>query len=136
MVDFSLTKADCQFIELARREHETGRKYARELDKNSEASPPQIRVTHPDVEGTEDPWSLLERDGAGTSSEQITSALMEFVSAKDADLRAESLGFGTDLVQRFGTPAQKDKFGKLRLAIALTEPGAGSDLGSMTSSFR
>lgn len=136
MVDFSLTAKDEQFIELARREHEAGRRHARELDRTAEHETPHPRREHPDVAGTEDPWSLLERDPTGASSAAITAALMEFVSAKDADLRDDTPGFGGDLVAKFGTPEQKAKFGDLRLALGLTEPGAGSDLGNLSGSWR
>lgn len=136
MIDFSFTEKDEQFLDRARHEHEVGRRHARELDRTAEHQQPQVRQEHPDVADTLDPWAMLEADSTGTSGAALTAALMETVSAKDADLRGDTPGFGADLVARFGTDEQKVKFGHLRLAIAMTEPGAGSDLGNISGSWR
>lgn len=136
MVDFSLTDADKHYIDLIIQEHEIGRRYAREIDRTSEYKKPEIRPDHPDLEGFPDPYELLEEHPEGTSGEPITHALMYMATARDVTLRADDHGFGNMVLNDFGTEEQKARYGHLRLAIGLTEPGAGSDPGNMSSNWR
>jgi acyl-CoA dehydrogenase len=137
MVDFSLTEADQRLIALAHRENEIGRKYARERDRNSENEPSRIRGIHPDVADLESPHDALQREKDLTSGEVIAEALMDMVSATDVNLRDTGEdAFGTWMLNDYGSQAQKAKYGHLRLAIAITEPGAGSDPGNMRTNAR
>ena len=136
MVDFSLTPADKHYIGLIQHENEIGRRHARGLDRTSEYRRPEIRVDHADLDGFADPYEVLEAHPEGTSGEPITHALMYMAGARDANLRADDHGFGNMVLNDFGTEAQKARYGHLRLAIGLTEPGAGSDPGNMSSNWR
>ncbi|MDP3661010.1 acyl-CoA dehydrogenase family protein [Phenylobacterium sp.] len=136
MVDFSLTEGDQRFLDLIQEEYELGRKFAREVDREAEHKPPVVKTLHPALEGKPDPYELLHESDEGTSGHIMVDALMHMVSAKDLDMRPEGLGFGSMVLEDFGTDEQKAKFGHLRLAIGLTEPGAGSDPGNMASTWR
>ncbi len=45
-------------------------------------------------------------------------------------------GLGNAAVMAVGTPEQKEKYGKLYCAMAITEPGAGSDSAAISTSAR
>lgn len=136
MVDFSLTPRDEQLIALAERENQIALKYARAADVHSVDGASPFPVPHPDVAGLEDPFEALARDHEGTSSEVMTEALMMLASAADADLRDRDHAFGSLVLDEFGTEEQKAKYGHLKLAIGLTEPGAGSDPSMIRSNSR
>ena len=137
MVDFSLTKADLRMIDLIRQENEIIRRHAREIDRTAEIGVPKFRdKPHPDVAGTPDPFQVLKNDSEGTSGETIVEVLMHMSGARDASLREEGSGFGALVIGDFGSDEQKKLFGDLRLAIGITEPGAGSDPGNMASNWR
>jgi acyl-CoA dehydrogenase len=133
MVDFSLTETDRRLMDLMHEEYEIGRRYAREIDRTAEHKQPTPRKTHPDLAGTESPYKLLQKDPQGISGDIMTEALMHMVSARDVSLREEGITFGALVVNDFGTEEQKKSYGHLRLAIGLTEPGAGSDPRNMAS---
>lgn len=44
------------------------------------------------------------------------------------------IGLGNAAIQAVGTPEQKEKYGKLWCAMAITEPGAGSDTANISTS--
>jgi acyl-CoA dehydrogenase len=137
MVDFSLTEADQRLIALAHRENEIGRKYARDYDRKSETQPSRIRGVHPDVADLESPHAALEREQDQTSGLVIAEALMDMVSATDVNLRDTGEdAFGTWMLNDYGSEEQKARYGHLRLAIAITEPGAGSDPANMRTNAR
>ncbi|MBD9415842.1 acyl-CoA dehydrogenase family protein [Pseudomonas sp. PDM16] len=46
------------------------------------------------------------------------------------------LGLGNAAITAVGTPGQREKFGKLWCAMAITEPGAGSDTANIVTSAR
>src|SRR5258706_3342839 len=128
MVDFSLTEAEQRLKAVAHRENEIGRKYAREYDRTSENQPSQIRGIHPDVAALESPHAALHREQDQTSGLVIAEALMDMVSAKDVNLRDTGEdAFGSWMLKDYGTEAQRARYGHLKLAIAITEPIAGSD---------
>ena len=136
MVDFSLTEGDQRLVALIHQENEIGRKYARERDRDSENEAPRVRGVHADVAHLEDPYELLTREQDQTSGLVIAEALMFMASAHDVELRDTDTGFGTWMINDYGTAEQKAKYGHLHLAIAITEPDAGSDPGAMRSASR
>jgi acyl-CoA dehydrogenase len=137
MVDFSLTEADKRLMALSHHENEIGRRYAREYDRTRENEPSRIRGIHPDVADLESPHDALEREKDQTSGKVIAEALMDMVSARDVNLRDTGEdAFGSWMLNDYGSQEQKAKYGHLKLAIAITEPGAGSDPGNMTTNAR
>jgi len=137
MVDFSLTEAEQHLKAVAHRENEIGRKYAREYDRNSENEPSYIRGIHPDVAALESPHAALRRGQNQTSGLVIAEALMDMVSARDVNLRDTGEdAFGSWMLKDYGTEEQKARYGHLKLAIAITEPSAGSDPANMRTNAR
>lgn len=136
MVDFSLTRRDEELIALAERENRIALKHARTADVHSIDGASPFPLPHPDVADSQDPFEALATDHEGTSSEVIAEALMMISSAADADLRDRDHAFGSLVLDEFGTEEQKAKYGHLKLAIGLTEPGAGSDPSMILSNAR
>ncbi|MBY8824334.1 acyl-CoA dehydrogenase family protein [Sphingomonas colocasiae] len=136
MVDFSLTRRDEELVALAERENKIALKHARAADVHSIDGALPFALPHPDVAGLQDPFEALANDHEGTSSEVIAEALMMISSAADADLRDRDHAFGSLVLEEFGTDEQKAKYGHLKLAIGLTEPGAGSDPSMIRSNSR
>ena len=136
MVDFSLTPRDKELVALAERENALAAKHARAADVHSIDGALPFPIPHPDVAGLEDPYEALASDPAGTSSDVIAEALIMLAGAADADLRDRDHAFGSLVLDEFGTEEQKAKYGHLKLAIGLTEPGAGSDPSMIRSNAR
>jgi acyl-CoA dehydrogenase len=136
MVDFSLTPRDSELVTLAERENGIAAGHARAADVHSVDGALPFPIPHPDVAGLEDPFDALARDADGTSSPVIVEALMMMASAADADLRDRDHAFGSLVLDEFGTAEQKAEYGHLKLAIGLTEPGAGSDPSMIRSNSR
>ena len=136
MVDFSLTRRDEELVALSERENAIAAKQARAADVHSIDGALPFPIPHPDVAGLEDPYEALAADHDGTSSEVIVEALMMMAGASDADLRDRDHAFGSLVLDEFGTEEQKAKYGHLKLAIGLTEPGAGSDPSMIRSNAR
>lgn len=136
MVDFSLTQRDEELVALSLRENALAANYARAADVHSIDGSMPFPVPHPDTQGSEDPFVVLHREHEGTSSEVIAEALMMVAGATDADLRDRDHAFGSLVLDEFGTEEQKAKYGHLKLAIGLTEPGAGSDPTMIRSNSR
>ena len=136
MVDFSLTKRDEELVALSLRENALAAKYARAADVHSVDGSIPFPIPHPETLDTEDPFAVLKSDHEGSSSEVIAEALMMGAGATDADLRDRDHAFGSMVLRDFGSEEQKAKYGHLKLAIGLTEPGAGSDPSMIRSSSR
>ncbi len=86
--------------------------------------------------------SMPEEYGGAGADRLFSMVMMEEV----ANVHASGLGFGlhseivAPYIQRYGTPAQKERYlprmarGEIIGAIAMTEPGTGSDLQSIKTS--
>jgi acyl-CoA dehydrogenase len=85
-------------------------------------------------------WSIPEQyGGAGLTTEELALANIE-ISRCSVAFRSRvgiNTGIGSESLVQDGTPEQKDRYlprlasGKLTGALALTEPDAGSDAGSL-----
>ncbi|MFD1600889.1 acyl-CoA dehydrogenase family protein [Halobellus rarus] len=84
-----------------------------------------------------------EYGGPGRSLDEIVATVEEFFRA-DAGLGLGivSQSFGTEILQEFGTEAQKEEYlravaeGEKRTGMAISEPDTGSDLAGMETSAR
>jgi acyl-CoA dehydrogenase len=132
MIDFSLTAGDRRLIEVTRRENETMRKHARYYDQHEDELEP---ASFPEANELPDKMALLREIEDQTSGLIIAESLIDLEYA-DPRLRRSEHGLGDMIVRYAGTPEQLERFGKLVLAIALTEPGAGSDPMAITGSAR
>lgn len=136
MVDFSLTARDEELVELAKREQRLASKYARAADTHSIDGRSPFPVPHPDTSGLENPFETVQQSPEGISSAPMTQAMMIMAGSLDADLRVREDSLGSLVLNGFGTPEQKEKYGHLNLAIGLTEAGAGSDPSMIRSTAR
>lgn len=137
MVDFSFTAADEQVLATFRNECAIGRKHAREQDRTRELVRPALCETHPDVAALEPPFAVLERLEPETSGGVLMGAIMRMASSVDAEVREDPHEpFGNMVIEQWGTPEQLQLYGGKRFAIALTEPGAGSDPLAMRTNAR
>ncbi|MFM0265108.1 acyl-CoA dehydrogenase family protein [Paraburkholderia sediminicola] len=133
MIDFTLTPRDEQLVAIAREDASIAQKYARYYDQNHDELEP---ICLPESEGRPDPFALLREDTEGVSGPLITEALLH-LECPDVRLRRDSNRFlGTKIIAYAGTASQIERFGKTLLAIAITEPGAGSDPRAMIGSAR
>lgn len=136
-MDFTYTDRDRDLMEAQRRENEVSRRHARAADVYSrDGSSPFTVLPHPDVADIPDPYGALDFTSDEHSPDILTQAFLRMVGATDADLRNRDAAFGTFVLKEFGTREQKEKYGHLRLAIGLTEPGAGSDPSMIRSHAR
>lgn len=133
MVDFSLTHRDKQLVDIAREDAMIARKYARYYDRHHEELEP---IELPEAKGRPDPYAMLKEDPTGTSGQILTESLLH-LEHPDVRMRRDSNRFlGTKIIQYAGTAEHKERFGGKLLAIAMTEPGAGSDPRNIVGSAR
>jgi acyl-CoA dehydrogenase len=133
VLDFSLTSLDETILSLVHEERELGRRFAREKIRREDL----VDGIHPAVAHREDPLDVLDRVAAETSGVSVVKALALMVSANDAPMRRNRDGYlGTNIVTYAGSAEQKRRFGRLKLAISITEPGAGSDVSNIRASAK
>jgi len=127
MIDFQLTHNDKKLLDAIRAEALVARKYARYYDENEHEFPPEKLE-----EAKEFPhfMNLL----GGRTDEDCGMAVLTTLIAQEQTwgdysvrMRRQKGGLGNSALQAAGTDEQKAKWGHLTLAMAITEPGCGSD---------
>jgi acyl-CoA dehydrogenase len=127
MIDFELTENDKKILDEVRTRALVCRKYARHYDENEQEFPPDELE---EAEGVPEIYSLMagrtERDTAfGTLSMLITAG--QSWGDYSVRMRIAKGGLGNAALSAAGTEEQNAKWGDLTLAMAITEPGCGSD---------
>lgn len=127
MIDFTLTPNDRKVLDELRREALVCRSYARHYDENEHEFPPDEL---PEAKDFPPMMSLLagrtgEDTGLGTMSMLIAAA--QSWGDYSVRMRRGKGGLGNAALRAAGTPEQQQKWGGLTLAMAITEPGCGSD---------
>jgi acyl-CoA dehydrogenase len=132
MISFEMSDFERELIEMARAQAQIAQRYARYFDKHhDERVPDELpeACDQPNVRST-----MLARV-AETSGEPIIDMLLYLEEiAGGVPFRAssnESIFLGSKLVHALGNEEQKKRWTGKRIAIALTEPGAGSDPSSI-----
>ncbi len=127
MIDFELSKNDKKVLDALREESLIARKYARFYDENEHEFPPQ------QLPEAKDHPSFI-RQMADRTAEDSGGSVMSTLIAMGSTwgdysvrLRRQESGLGNSALKAAGTPEQIEKWGKLTLAMAITEPGCGSD---------
>ncbi len=128
MIDFTLTEHDRKCIASIKERGLIARKYARYYDEHEEEFPPDELPEAKDFPGSA--YALMgqrtENDsGIGVMSMYMTSA--ETWGDYAVRVRQSRGGLGNAALRASGTPEQHEKWGHLSLAMAITEPGCGSD---------
>jgi acyl-CoA dehydrogenase len=127
MIDFELSANDEKVLDALHEQALVTRKYARFYDENEHEFPPaelEEARDHPSV------FELMAKRGEedtpfGTMSMLISAA--ETWGDYSVRLRRGKGGLGNAALRAAGTPEQQQKWGELTLAMAITEPGCGSD---------
>ena len=127
MIDFELTAKDRMILEAIRREALVARGYARHYDENEQEFPPDEL---PEAKDFPSVFSLF----AGRSKEDTGMGVMSMLLSAgqtwgdySVRMRRGKGGLGNAALRAAGTPAQQEKWKDLTLAMAITEPGCGSD---------
>jgi acyl-CoA dehydrogenase len=127
MIDFELTPKDQKILDAVREEALVCRKHARYYDEHEEEFPPEQLPEAADYPGVAKAWA-----GRGEDDTSFPVMSMLFTAAQtwgdySVRMRRDTGGLGNAALRAAGTPEQQEKWGNLTLAMAITEPGCGSD---------
>jgi acyl-CoA dehydrogenase len=127
MIDFQLTDNDQKILAAVREQALVCRRYARYYDENEHEFPPDAL---PEAKDNPPAYALLRDRTAEDTSFPVMSMLIaagESWGDYSVRMRRGSGGLGNAALRAAGTPEQQQKWGGLTLAMAITEPGCGSD---------
>ena len=127
MISFELGKNDKRILDAVRSESLIARNYARYYDENEHEFPPDKL---PEAKDHPSFMNLFAEHTAEDSSINCISTLIAMGQTwgdYSVRLRRQERGLGNSALQAAGTEEQKQKWGNLILAMAITEPGCGSD---------
>jgi len=127
MIDFTLTDNDRKVLDSVRREALVTRSYARHYDENEHEFPPDELPEAKDFPPMAAAW--VGRNDADTGLGVMSMLMSAGQTWGDYSVRMRrgKGGLGNAALQAAGTPEQKQKWSHLTLAMAITEPGCGSD---------
>jgi len=127
MIDFELSANDRKVLEALRGESLIARRYARYYDEHEHEFPPD------QLEEAKDHPSFMTLLGNRSEEDSGMAVISMLIAAGQAwgdysvRMRRQKSGLGNSALQAAGTPEQQARWGKLNLAMAITEPGCGSD---------
>jgi acyl-CoA dehydrogenase len=127
MISFELSDNDKKVVDHVRAEALVCRNYARHYDENEHEFPPEELPEAKDF-----PTILEVMSGRGKEDSGMAVMTM-LISAGmgwgdySVRMRRGGGGLGNAALRAAGTPEQQQKWGSLTLAMAITEPGCGSD---------
>jgi acyl-CoA dehydrogenase len=127
MIDFELSPKDREILGALREEALVARRYARYYDENEHEFPPDElpeAAQHPSVLKLMAGRSKQD-SGIGVMGMLITAA--QTWGDYSVRMRRDKSGLGNAALRAAGTPEQIAKWQGLALAMAITEPGCGSD---------
>jgi acyl-CoA dehydrogenase len=125
MIDFQLTQADEKILGAAHEQAIIGRRYARYYDKHEDELEPE---EFPEAKDLPNPITLAEEAIGGSSGARILHSLVMLeIYWGGIALHRSKWGLGNTVLKTVATPEQIEKWKNHTIAIAITEPGAGSD---------
>jgi acyl-CoA dehydrogenase len=127
MINFELSDSDRRVLDTVREEALVCRAHARHYDENEHEFPPDEL---PEARGRQNVYALLRDRNELDSSLGVISMLItmgESWGDYSVRMRRGKGGLGNAALRAAGTPEQQQKWGGLTLAMAITEPGCGSD---------
>ncbi len=127
MIDLSLTPNDQRVLAAVREEALIARRYARYYDENEHEFPPNELPEAKDHPGFMAAMGERTADDAGMAVLSMLIAMGQTWGDYSVRLRRQERGLGNSALQAAGTDEQKQQWGHLTLAMAITEPGCGSD---------
>ncbi len=128
MINFEPTENDQKILDAVREQALICRKYARYYDENEHEFPPdelEEADAYPDV------YALYAKNH--TENDTVLSCMSMLILMGETwgdysvRMRRGKGGLGNAALRAAGTPEQQRKWGGLTLAMAITEPGCGSD---------
>ena len=128
MIDFTLTEHDQKCVSAVKERSLIARKYARYYDEHEEEFPPSELPEAKDFPGSA--YALMGGRSDGDSGIGVLSMYMmaaETWGDYSVRIRQARGGLGNAALRAAGTPKQHERWGPLILAMAITEPGCGSD---------
>jgi acyl-CoA dehydrogenase len=127
MIDFTLTENDRKILAQVREEALIARKYARHYDENEEEFIPD---EFPEADQFPNIYSHFANRNADDTSLPVVSMLIaagQNWGDYSVRLRRMKGGLGNAALRASGTQEQQEKWKGKTLAMAITEPGCGSD---------
>ncbi len=134
MIDLELSANDEKVLAAVRAEALVARRYARHYDENEHEFPP---LQLEEAKEMPSPLLLLGNRGEGDAGMAVMTTLIAMGQTwgdYSVRVRRQRGGLGNSALQAAGTPEQKAKWGHLTLAMAITEPGCGSDPSKVQTS--
>ncbi len=127
MINFEPSESDNKILSQVRQEALVTRKYARYYDENEHEFPPDELEEAAEFENVYD--LLRNRDELDSSLGVISMLITAGQTWGDYSIRMRRPkgGLGNAALRAAGTPEQVQKWQPLTLAMAITEPGCGSD---------
>jgi acyl-CoA dehydrogenase len=126
MIDFELSDNDKQVLAAVREQALICREHARYYDENEHEFPPEEL---PEAGDYQSPYALM--DGSPENTKLPIMAMLISAGETWGDysvrMRRGKGALGNAALRAAGTPEQQEKWGGLTLAMAITEPGCGSD---------
>jgi len=127
MIDFQLSKNDEKILAAVRAEALVARRYARYYDENEHEFPPEQLEEAKEHPSFMRLFGDRSDDDSGMGVMTALIAMGQTWGDYSVRMRRQKGGLGNSALQAAGTPEQKAKWGNLTLAMAITEPGCGSD---------
>ena len=127
MIDFSLSELDQKILDQVREQALVVRSYARYYDEHEEEFVPDAL---PEADRYPSPYAMLGQVGENDTPISILSMLMGAGTSwgdYSVRIRQPRGGLGNAALQASGAPEQIERWRGLTLAMAITEPGCGSD---------
>jgi len=125
MISFAFTQRDEEILEEARAQARLAARYARDFERDEDRLLPPC---YPEAQGRPDTRAMLRAHEDETSGFKIINALLYLEDWRGGvPLRECRYSLGNTVLAIAGTPAQQARWNDKTIAIALTEPGGGSD---------
>ena len=124
MVDFELTPTDEKLLDSAHQQALIARGYADYYDKHEDELPPR---EFPEAAKFPDVVTLAAAVPHSSGPRILHALVMSEVEYGGMGLRRSKWGLGNTVLETVATPEQIEKWKNYTIAIAITEPGAGSD---------
>jgi acyl-CoA dehydrogenase len=127
VIDFSFTEHDKKVLDAVRAEALVCRGYARHYDENEHEFPPDELPEAKDFPPTMSLFGGRTKDDTGLGVMSMLLAAAQSWGDYSVRMRRGKGGLGNAALRAAGTPEQQKQWGHLTLAMAITEPGCGSD---------
>ena len=127
MIDLTPSPHDEELLAAIRQEALIARRYARYYDENEHKFPPNELPEAKDHPSFMTKLGNRGEDDAGMAVVSMLIAMGQTWGDYSVRMRRQERGLGNSALQAAGSEEQKRKWGHLVLAMAITEPGCGSD---------